>query len=76
MTVLNEQRGLQRYGYLVFVEFLDMICRLAQHTIKITDTIENKVYEMLSYIYMDRYKAGIWSEDEWPLEPVSDDVDC
>lgn len=29
MTVLNEQDSLKKYHYLVFVEFLDMFCRIA-----------------------------------------------
>ena len=29
MTVLNEIRSLNKYNYLVFVEFLEMICRIA-----------------------------------------------
>ena len=29
MTVLDEHKGLKKYGYLEFVEFLDMLCRLA-----------------------------------------------
>ena len=31
---------------------------------------------MLSYIYLDRYNAGIWNEDDYPLIEVNDDVDC
>ena len=29
MTVLNEQASLKKYEYIVFVEFLDMLCRVA-----------------------------------------------
>ena len=53
-----------------------MMCRLAKVTTKFTDTYENTVYDMLSFIYEDRYKAGIWSRDDWPLHEVNDDVDC
>lgn len=55
MTVLNEQIGLQKYGYIEFVEFLDLLCRIALVVVQIQDTIENKVYEFISTIYNYRY---------------------
>lgn len=29
MTVLNEHRNMKKYSYVVFVEFLEMLCRIA-----------------------------------------------
>lgn len=29
MTVLNEHRNMKKYQYIVFVEFLEMLCRIA-----------------------------------------------
>ena len=76
MTVLDEQKGLRKYGYLEFVEFLDMFCRLAQAAVKMTDTIENKVHEMISIVWNDRYQQGVWNPEDWPIYGVNDEVDC
>ena len=29
MTIINEQKNLRKYNYLILVEFLEMICRVA-----------------------------------------------
>lgn len=53
-----------------------MFCRLAQAAVKMTDTIENKVHEMISIVWNDRYQQGVWNPEDWPLYDVNDEVDC
>ena len=40
MTVLDEHRNLKKYQYLNFVEFLDMVCRIAIVGITVSDTVD------------------------------------
>ena len=51
MTVLDEDKNVNKYTYLYFIEFLDMICRVAITCITIIDTIEEKVYCLLKLLY-------------------------
>jgi hypothetical protein len=40
MTVLNETTNMKRYNYINFVEFLDMICRIAITALDVQDTLD------------------------------------
>ena len=51
MTVINEQASLRKYNYLVFVEFLDMFCRVAHANSQYQDTIDYKVYSLLDIVF-------------------------
>ena len=55
MTVQNEQQTLKKYEYLVFVEFLDMLCRIAHAISDYQDTIDCKVYSFLEQIFEFKY---------------------
>ena len=74
MTVLNEHKNMKKYQYIVFVEFLEMICRIAIICITIQETIDFKVNMLLKMIYEDRYTTKKWLIDKWPLIN-SDDID-
>ena len=43
MTVLDEVNNMSKYDHIYFVEFLDMLCRIAIISIKLNDTLEWKV---------------------------------
>jgi len=43
MAVIDEAHKMNRYEYLAFVEFLDMLCRIALIGIAMDDLIEYKV---------------------------------
>lgn len=54
LTVVDEIENSDKYDHLSFVEFLEMLCRLALELIVIRDTendgIEYKVYKLLQLI--------------------------
>ena len=47
MTVLDEKNRMKKFDTIYFVEFLDMLCRIAIVGIKIDDLIEYKVEYLL-----------------------------
>ena len=47
MTVLDEDNNINKYTYLHFIEFLDMLCRVAITCINLPDVIEMKVYILI-----------------------------
>lgn len=51
MTVLDEYKNMNKYNYLVFVEFQELICRLALTCFKEYDTVEWKVCWLLDFIF-------------------------
>ena len=51
MTVLNEHRFMKKYFYLLFVEFLEMLCRIAMVGIKISETVDYKVFLLLDILF-------------------------
>ena len=73
MTVLDETDHMKKYEYLTFVEFLEMICRVAMISIVEKDVIETKVYMLLKIIYEHRYKdkKTKWKPEKFPLEPIT-----
>ena len=59
MTNLHEHpHNLDRYLWLCFVEFLDMLCRIAIVAITIEDTLDYKTHLLLSLIYNKYYDNG------------------
>ena len=74
MTVTNEINNMRKYSYLVFVEFLDMLCRIAIVAIQLADSdkIEDKVYQLLK-IMRDKFKEdNVLAVD---FRPVDEDYD-
>ena len=70
MTVIDEDVNSKKYHKLVFVEFLEMLCRVG---IKVcpnyTDesSIERKVYELIKLLYQRRYETGIDDPESCPI---------
>lgn len=75
MTVLNEQESLKKYHYLIFVEFLDMFCRVSSAISQYNDTIEYKVYNFLEIIFHHYYDSGLWSEEIHLIHDINFDID-
>lgn len=73
MTVLDETNNMKKYGYLTFVEFLEMICRVAVSAIAEQDVVESKVHALLKIIYEHRYKdkKTKWKASTFPLAPIT-----
>ena len=73
MTIQNEQKSQNKYHYLTFVEFLEMLCRYSLAAIwrkEEQDVIEFKVYRVMQWLYGNRYETGIWTTDSMPLKKV------
>ena len=47
MNVMDEVNRMRKYDHLLFVEFLEMLCRVAIVGLDFEDTVEYKVYELL-----------------------------
>ena len=72
MTVLDEVDNMEKYCYLTFVEFLDMLCRIALICTKVPDTIESKVQLVIEILYTKMYSEGVIDSSEYPLRPPQD----
>ena len=57
MTVLDEIKNSNKYNYLSFIEFLDMLCRITIVSVTISDTIEYKCHFLLIIIYKLVFKS-------------------
>ena len=75
MTVLNEQETLKKYETLLFVEFLDMFCRVAHCISEYQDTIDYKTYSMMEIIFEQKYDEGVWTEETHELFEINLDTD-
>ena len=70
MTVIDEDMNLQKYKRLLFIEFLEMLSRVAiEGCPNDTDggTDERKVYELIRILYYRRYESGVDTRDTCPL---------
>ena len=61
MTVINEIKNIRKYYYLVMVEFLEMLCRIAYLGFVEQEPIEYKVFWLLEYMWKDKYSKGEWT---------------
>ena len=67
MPVVNENRQSKKYFGLSFVEFLDLLARLAVVGFEDTDTIEHKVYWLLQLAWSYMQALGEWQESDYVL---------
>ena len=72
MAVLDEINKMQKYDYLLFVEFLDMICRIALVGVGIDDSVEYKVNFLLEILYRKYYERKEMNAVDHPLMPVDE----
>ena len=72
MTVIDEANKSKKYEHLLFVEFLDMLCRMAIVAITMSDLIEYKVHLLLEILYGKYYEARYISRTDHPLRPVDE----
>lgn len=75
MTVLDEVKNRSRYNRLVYVEFLEMLCRVALHVGKLGPDrpVEIKLYELLKVIFERRYESGKDQRETFPLKDLKAD---
>ena len=72
MTVLDEANKIEKYEYIVFVEFLEMLCRIAIIGIKIQDLIEYKVHLLFEIIWDKMIERGEFDLTDHPLKEVDE----
>ena len=76
MTIANEFENLKKYNYLIFVEFLDLFCRVAYETHPYSnDPIEARVHSFLDLVFEMYYQQGKWSEETEVLQDINYDID-
>ena len=51
MTVLDEVNNINKYNYLTFIEFVDMLCRIVVTGVKLVDTIDYQLHYLLELVY-------------------------
>ena len=69
MTVLDELHQMSKYTHLVFIEFLDMVARLAIISIKTEGSIEQKTHILLGIIYDKMHSNKQLKKKELQLFP-------
>ena len=74
MTVLNEPTNMKRYRWLNFVEFLDMVCRIAIIGITEVDTLDYKTQILLGVVYekMAEKHPDDFTKELYPLHAVDE----
>ena len=72
MTVLQEPTNMSKYSWLSYVEFLDMLCRIAIVGITQADTLDYKTHSLLQLIYASLHKSGVLAKGEYPLQAVDE----
>ena len=67
MTVLNEIKNQKKHEYLLYIEFVEMICRVAHCTQRGNGDIAYKVYNLLQILYSRRYKQNLNKPEQGDL---------
>lgn len=75
MTVIDEVKNRSRFNRLVYVEFLEMLCRVALFVGQVGPDrpVEVKVYELLKILFKRRYLIGKDQPETFPLKEVKRD---
>lgn len=72
MTITHESTMMAKYTYLIFIEFQEMLCRLAYVGIRDVENIEFKVFVLLEYIWDHQINVSkSWQEGRFELKPVN-----
>ena len=64
MTVLNENEHDHKYSWLSFIEFQEMLCRIALVSVNSTEGIVTQVHLLVQLLYTQQYEQAIWNEEE------------
>ena len=73
MTVLDEHTNIKKYSYLRFIEFLDMLCRVAITMISKDDTLDYNTHFLLELMWVKAIEKGVFEAD-LPLWPVDESI--
>ena len=74
MTILDEHSNMNKYKYLTFVEFLDMLCRICIVAIDREETLDHRCHWLLELIYGRMYSRNLMSRDSHPLYAVDEEL--
>lgn len=74
MTIKNEPRMLNKYSYLEFVEFQEMVCRIAIRGNTQHEPIDWKAFVLLDLMWEKHYKLGLFSRQKMPLHRLNQTV--
>jgi len=55
MTVSDEEKNIKKYEYLYYVEFQEMVCRMAFIGFYEQEPIQYKVYWLMEYMWKEKY---------------------
>ena len=74
MTVADEigRDSVLKYVYLYYVEFLEMLCRVAIVAITIDDTLEYKVELLIEIMFDEQYKLKAMNPLDNPFRCVDE----
>ena len=64
MTVLDETKNMAKYQSIEFVEFCEMLCRIAIISIKIPNSIDYKLELLLKLIFDKYYDNEVLDKSE------------
>ena len=73
MTVLDEHKNMSKYDYLHFIEFCDMLCRIAIAEVNVKDTIEYKVYCLMDLLWQHCITTKMIDVNDYPLIPLEEE---
>ena len=75
MTVLNETKYQKKHNHLLYIEFLEMLCRVAFHINSEPIDISQKVYVLLEKLFARRYNLGLNTPKDLELIPIAKKVE-
>jgi len=70
MTIIDENKNSKKYDFLEFVEFQEMICRVAIYTYPNEESVENCVFAIFYEFWQHFYDQGIWDPNQIPLHYI------
>ena len=74
MTNLDEYANINKYKRLDFIEFLDMLCRIAIVGVTTVDTLDYNTHFLLELIYTNMHQTGDLEKDKYKLYPVDENL--
>ena len=72
MTVTDETNKIKKYEYLLFVEFLEFLCRVAIVGLDYDDQVEYKVHLLMQLLYDKMYEMDEMNVVDYPLMAVDE----
>lgn len=74
MTIQNEFSNIEKYNWLDFVEFQEIVCRISISGFQLQEPVEFKVFMLLDIMWQSMYDQGKWDKDQIELIRVNQTV--